>query len=137
GALVCLEDHQMAAHFAGINERMLNQLAPAAQMPLRMLYANTWLFGPLMAAALSRDPHGSPAIRTTTAETMIRGGVKDNVLPNEATAVVNFRIMPGDTVQTVVDYVRRTIDEPRIQIRTLPDAHDPSPVSGADTTGYD
>jgi carboxypeptidase PM20D1 len=36
-------------------------------------------------------------MRTTTAMTMLNAGVKENVLPGRAEAVVNFRILPGDT----------------------------------------
>jgi carboxypeptidase PM20D1 len=65
---------------------------------------------------MSRVPALDAMLRTTTAVTIIDGGVKENVLPGRATAVVNFRILPGDTVDDVVAHVRRTIDDERIEL---------------------
>jgi len=45
-------------------------------------------------------------LRTTTAVTVISGGNKENVLPESAEALVNFRLLPGDTVGDVVAHVR-------------------------------
>jgi hypothetical protein len=55
-------------------------------------------------------------LRTTTAVTLLQGGTKDNVLPTQARAVVNFRILPGDSVAGVVEHVRRTVDDRRVEI---------------------
>ena len=62
---------------------------------------NRWLFDPLLRAALRREPAQAAMLHTTTAPTLLRAGVKDNVLPSEARAVVNFRILPGDSVDGV------------------------------------
>ena len=40
--------------------------------------------------------------RTTTAATIVKGGIKSNVLPSEASAVVNHRIHPADTIDSVI-----------------------------------
>ena len=40
--------------------------------------------------------------RTTTAVTIMNAGYKENVIPNEATAVVNHRIHPADNVMKVL-----------------------------------
>ncbi len=135
-ALYRLERHQMPARFAGLAQQMLCNLAPAADEPFRAVYANTWLFGPVIASQLARAPTSNAMIRTTTAETIVQGGVKDNVLPTGARAVVNFRILPGDTVESVSDHVREVIDDPDVKITVLPEAHDPSIVSGTDTEGF-
>jgi carboxypeptidase PM20D1 len=60
---------------------------------------------------------------------MLEGSPKDNVLPARARAVVNFRILPGDSVAGVVDRVRRIIDDPSVQIHGLPFPVEPSPIS--------
>jgi len=136
GALYHLEQHPMPARFAGLAEEMLRRLAPAADLPFRAIYANTWLFGPVIKSQLAGAPSSNASIRTTTAETIVQGGVKENVLPTEARAVVNFRILPGDTVQSVADHVRETIDDPGVKVTVEPGAHDPSIVSPSDTDDF-
>ena len=58
-------------------------------------------------------------IHTTTAVTMFNAGVKDNVLPPAATAVVNFRPMPGDTPEVIIEHVRKAIGDDRMTIRDI------------------
>ena len=55
-------------------------------------------------------------IRTTHAATMIEGGIKDNILPALASAKVNCRLLPGDSVQDIVDYFTKVIDDPRVAV---------------------
>ena len=76
-------------------------------------------------------------VRTTTAVTMFNGGVKDNVLPTQAVAVVNFRILPGDTVESTREHVIQTINDKRVQVSVYGDlTADPSPVAPRDTDSY-
>ena len=60
---------------------------------------------------------------------MINGGVKENVLPPFASAVVNFRILQGDTVQSVIEYVKKVVNDDRVQVSEVSDSIDPSPIS--------
>ena len=57
------------------------------------------------------------------------GGVKENVLPRLASAVVNCRILPGDSVTGVLEHVRETVDDGRVQVRALAGAWEASAVS--------
>ena len=58
-------------------------------------------------------------LHTTIATTIFNAGIKDNVLPPTATAVVNFRPMPGDTPDVIIDHVKNAIDDDRIQIKDI------------------
>jgi carboxypeptidase PM20D1 len=76
-------------------------------------------------------------VRTTTAPTMIQAGVKENVLPIQARAVVNFRIRPGETRDTVTTHVREIVSDPRVEIAPAsPFATEPSPVSDPEGPGF-
>ena len=61
----------------------------------RMFFANTWLFDGILKKKLSEANMLNATIRTTIAPTIFNAGMKDNVLPAKAEAVVNFRILPG------------------------------------------
>jgi len=109
---------------------MLDRLAPEMPFAQRMAIANRWLFGPLLRKNFSKTPITNAMVRTTTAPTIIRAGIKDNVLPSEAYAVINFRLLPGDTVQDVEDHIRKTVADEGVEIsRDAGFANDPSPVA--------
>jgi carboxypeptidase PM20D1 len=82
-------------------------------------------------------PAASATIRTTTAVTIFEAGVKDNVIPSRARAVVNFRILPGDSIASVVAHVKRTVDDPRVHVEALPKQREPSPPSVTEGEAWD
>ena len=79
----------------------MKYVAPHASFGYKLILGNLWLFSSILSSILSKG--STDAIqRTTTAVTIIRGGIKSNVLPSEASAVVNHRIHPADTIETVI-----------------------------------
>ena len=116
-AVARLEQEQMPARLEGPTREMFEHIGPRFPYPQRAIFANLWLTRPLVLRTLQRSPTTNAMVRTTTAPTMFQGGTKDNVLPSYARAVVNFRILPGDTIADVVEHVRRTIDDDRVQIQ--------------------
>ena len=75
-------------------------------------------------------------VRTTTALTIFNAGDKDNVLPGNAEATVNFRLIPGDTQASVTDHVRSTIANERISIKPFPGNTDPPPVTATASPSF-
>ena len=136
-AVAKLEQHQMPARLEGPAREMFERIGPRFPYPQRAIFANLWLTRPLVLRTLQRSPATNAMVRTTTAATMFQSGTKDNVLPSHARAVVNFRILPGDSIADVVDHVRRTIDDERVQIQTGGRfTAEPSAVSSTDSSGF-
>ena len=132
-----LERHQMPLAISGAAESMFDYLGPEMPFKQRIFVANRWLFGGLMKRMLAASPQGAAMLRTTTAPTIFQAGVKANVLPSTARAVVNFRILPGDSTTHVIEHVRRTLGDPRILIRPVEGfASEPSPVSDAGSESF-
>ncbi|RRJ84809.1 M20 family peptidase [Aestuariirhabdus litorea] len=102
----------------------------------RMVFANAWLFGPFIEQLLPDNPALIAGMRTTVAPTMLAGSVKDNVLPMEARAVVNFRIIPGESVASVTARVEALVDDERIGVEPYGFVSEPSPVASTDSFGY-
>ncbi|MCS6912988.1 MAG: M20 family peptidase [Myxococcales bacterium] len=118
-ALVRLEAHPMPAEVSGLTQEMFEYVGPEMAFPFRLVFANLWLLRPLVRRILLAKPSTAALIRTTTAPTQLAGSEKENVLPTSARAVVNFRIRPGDTVQDVLNHVRRVVDDARVEVRLL------------------
>lgn len=137
-AISRIEGDPMPAALRGATRHFLRAIAPEMTLPMRVAVANADLLEPLVIAALSRSPRSNATIRTTTAVTMIGGGVKENALPASARAFVNFRILPGDSVEGVVSHVRRAVDDPRVTVEPS-DTHaalEPSSESRIDSDGF-
>ena len=96
------------------------------------------LFGALIERRMSAQPMTNALIRTTGAATMVWGGVKPNVLPQEATALINFRVMPGDTVGDVLDHVRGVVgSEVEVSVSESSFSADPPPLADPDSAEFD
>ena len=60
------------------------------------------------------------------------------MLPTHARAVVNFRILPGDSIAGVLEHVRQTINDPRVQLRSMGrEISEPSPISDTNSPGFE
>jgi len=115
---------------------MFETLAPEMAPFNRLMLANLWLTEPVVRSRLEDAPTINAMLRTTTALTVVSGGDKANVLPGRATALVNFRIIPGDTVDAVEGHVREAVGDPSITIARVGSARDPSPVSATTSAAY-
>jgi len=131
-----LEEHQMPAKLEGSAAQMIDYLGPELPPVARFFTVNRWFFQPLMILEMSKDKLSNAMVRTTTAVTIIHGGVKENVLPGRVTATVNFRIRPGETMEDVILHVRTTIGNEKIKIVKLPQGMNPSPVSSAESPQF-
>lgn len=131
-----LEQNQMPRGIRDVTAAMFDHLGPEMPFGPRLAMANRWLFGSMIERQFGASPQGNALLRTTTAPTIFQAGVKENVLPSSAAAVVNFRILPGDSTTTVIAHVRRTIADPRIQVRPLRFQSEPSPVSSAESEHF-
>ena len=95
---------------------MFATLAPHLGQPERFVFNNLWLTGWLVAGRMADDRLTQPFVRTTTGLTMFNAGVKENVVPQRAEAKINFRLLPGDTRDTVLQHVRDLVDDPLVEI---------------------
>lgn len=136
-AIARLQDNPFPAKIEGATRQLFMYAGPEMGLPFKAIFANLWLTEGLLKSQLSSKNTTSAMIRTTTAPTMIQAGVKDNVLPTEAWAVINFRILPGETTQSVTDRVRQVINDDRVTLAPLDsNIFDPAPVSETNAFGF-
>ena len=118
-AVARVEARQMPSRIVSPVREFFQQVGPYLGPAKRMVFANTSLFAPLIKHVLLGSPETAAMIRTTTAPTMISGGVKPNVLAARASAVINVRLLPGDTARGVVRHVTNVVGDNRVKIKVL------------------
>jgi carboxypeptidase PM20D1 len=139
--LAAAVDRLMAAPFPsrldGAARQQMAALAPFMPFGRRIALANLWLFSSLVMRMAADRPALAAGLHTTLAPTIFSAGDKDNVLPPSARAVVNTRILPGETQASVLAHVRQAIADPRISVKPIErGAHDPPQLSPVDAHGY-
>jgi carboxypeptidase PM20D1 len=117
-ALARLEAHPMPTHLRRLRP-LYHGIGRAAPLYIQVAFANVWLFGPLLKRWLVPIPEMNASMRTTTALTIINGGVEDNTIPAEAKAFVNFRLLPGDTIADVLGHVKKVIKDERVHFKPV------------------
>mgnify|MGYP000523286392 FL=1 len=135
-ALVALEETPFPVNMA-YSEELFENIGPAMGLTKKVIFANMWLTQPLVERILSGTKTTNATIRTTTAVTMAKGSSKDNILPSEASAVVNFRIMPGESIASVTAVVKAIINNDGISIAEEGSVGDePSSISVSDNKNF-
>jgi carboxypeptidase PM20D1 len=134
-AVAKLERNQMSTTLDGPLRQSMAAIAPEVSFGPRVALANMWLVSPFAQRYMQRTPEMNALIRTTTATTMLQAGVKDNVLASRARAVVNFRLIPRDSISAVLDHVTKVVDDDRIRIRQI-GGSEPSPVADTHSPAY-
>jgi carboxypeptidase PM20D1 len=136
GALRRLDDEQLPASIRGVAREMFETVAPEMSGFGRVALSNLWLFGPLVQAQLEKSAATNALVRTTTALTIVNAGNKDNVIPGLAEATVNFRLLPGDTREAVLQHVKDKAANGKFDIVALGDGTEASPVSPTASHSY-
>ena len=135
-ALRRLDDEQLPAGIRGVAREMFETMAPEMQGFERIAMSNLWLFGPLVQAQLEKAASTNAMLRTTTALTVVKAGNAENVIPGEAEAIVNFRLLPGDTLASVTEHVKSKAGNERFELLALPGAVEASPISPTASASY-
>jgi len=135
-AVTQLESNPMPAVMPEPVQLMFRYVGPEMTFPMNTVFANLWLTEPLIMKKLARERTTDAVIRTTTAITIMEGGIKDNVLPATARAVVNFRLLPGVTIEQVIERVHETINDDRIEINITGHPNESPPMARVDVPAY-
>ena len=129
-AVHTIHSNPFESHFDGPAETMFEQLRSGFSGAMKFVFCNLWLFGPLVKKILASNPMTATMVRTTSALTIFKAGQKVNLLPSSASAIINHRIHPLDSVQKVLDWDRALIKDERIKIRAI-EPLEPAPVSSS------
>jgi carboxypeptidase PM20D1 len=135
-ALNNIVSNQMKAKISEPVSDFIKYIGPEMPFYAKAIFANKWLFKGLILKIYEAGRTSNASVRTTTAPTIFNAGIKDNVIPTKAEAVVNFRILPGETSTDVVEHVKKVISDDRVKILELEGVREPAPVSPVDVPGF-
>ncbi|MBL8287399.1 MAG: M20 family peptidase [Rubrivivax sp.] len=136
-ALARIDGNPLPGGIQGAAAEMFAVVGPELPFGQRLAMSNLWLLRPVVEGMLAKGAATNALMRTTTALTIVNAGNKENVLPGQAEAVVNFRILPGDTSQSVVAHVKRVMADERIALAPCCSAvSEPSRISSAQAEPY-
>jgi carboxypeptidase PM20D1 len=135
-AVARLDAQPMPGGVRGAAAEMFASVAPEMPFGQRLAISNLWLLRPVVENMLAKSPSTNAMLRTTTALTVMNAGNKDNVLPGQADALVNFRILPGDTVESVVAHVKKVVADDRIEVKAQGWGSEASPISSTSADAY-
>ncbi len=135
-AILRVDRHPMPAGLHDVTVELFGRLAPHTPSPLRPLMANAARLRPVLTRALiASGPESAAMTRTTLAVTTLSGAPAHNVIASTARAGINVRVMVGDTVDDVVEHLRRTVADDQVAIDVV-DRGEASPVSPIDDEAF-
>ena len=134
--VINLEKHQFKAKLLPFVNNLFNDVGKRTSYLGRLVFCNLWLLKPLLLKVMTMIPPSASLVRTTTAVTMSNGSPAANVLPQKASVTVNFRIMPGETIEDVRRHIEKYMGGDDVEIEFIK-GKEPSLVSPTDTRAFD
>ncbi len=131
-----LEHDQMKPMITPLINQFFTNIGGSMSFVNRMGIANQWLLKPVLLSQLTKNNSTNALVRTTTALTMMKGSDAPNVLSPEVEFVVNFRLLPGNTVQDVKEHIAKATKGFDVEIEEIDNVKEASAVSPTDTKAF-
>lgn len=135
-AVLAITEKPFPIEIRGPGAAMIDVLAAHKGGTTKAAIANQWLLGPLVKRQVASSPASAAAFHTTIAPTMLQGSPKENVLPQSATALINYRIAPWDRSADVIARAKDAVGSDAVDIRWVEAPREPSRVSSTRSQGW-
>lgn len=132
-----IEENPFKMHITKPVKEMFDTLGRHSNFLYRMIFANLWLFSPVLGL-LGKIQGGemNALLRTTVAFTKAQGSDAFNVIPTEAKLVSNLRLNPKDTMDSAIEFLKKTVDDKKIEITAI-SGMNPSRISQTNCEAWD
>ncbi|MBE6777751.1 MAG: M20/M25/M40 family metallo-hydrolase [Ruminococcaceae bacterium] len=132
-----IEENPFKMHITKPVKEMFDTLGRHSNFLYRMIFANLWLFSPLLGL-LGKIQGGemNALLRTTVAFTKAQGSDAFNVIPTQAKLVSNLRLNPRDTMDSAIQFLKKTVDDKKIEITAI-SGMNPSRISQTNCEAWD
>ena len=136
-AIARIVEHPFPVKLSPVMTGAFKAIAPYVTVePLKTLVQDVDGNADAIAAYCHNIPALFPYTCTTIAPTVIRGSsAACNVMPQDMSAVVNFRIAEGETAEELLSHVKGAVNDDTVEMRFL-QCNDPSATARTDGYGY-
>ena len=131
-----VETHPFKVTLCSPVAQMYDTLGRRSSFLYRIIFANLWIFLPVLDMLCKKQGGELNALmRTTCAFTQMEGSVANNVIPPQASVGANLRLIAGDSVEEALEYLRKTVNNPAIEI-TARQSQEPSITSDTSSDAW-
>ena len=134
-AVLAITGKPFPLEIRGPGASMIEALAARKGGTTKMAVANQWLFGGKLRQQLGASPSTAAAFHTTIAPTMLEGSPKENVLPQSASALINYRIAPWNSSADVMTRAKMAAGN-KVELSWVKPPREPSRVSSSSSQGW-
>jgi carboxypeptidase PM20D1 len=135
-AILAINESPFPAELKGPGVEMIRALAARGDTLTKMAAANEWAFAGLTLRTVGKSPSGAAMFHTTIAPTMLEGSPKENVLPQTATGLINYRIAPWNRSADVMARAKAAVGTLPVTLDWVSPPREPSPVSSTTSQGW-
>ena len=135
-AIVAINESPFPPELKGPGVEMIKALAVRGDTLTKMAAANEWAFAGVTLRTIGKSPSGAAMFHTTIAPTMLQGSPKENVLPQTATALINYRIAPWNNSADVMARAKAAVGMLPVTLDWVNPPREPSPVSSTKSKGW-
>ena len=135
-AVVAIHQHQFPGKLEGPAQGMIEVLMGRAGGLPKVAVANRWLFDGMITRMMMANPSSAAMLHTTIAPTMLSGSPKENVLPQTATAMINYRLAPGDMPDDILKRAGEAVGDLPVKLSLNDRTRPPSTVSSTESEGW-
>jgi carboxypeptidase PM20D1 len=135
-AVVAINDNAFPLEIRGPGKQMLETLAAHKGGMTKLAVANMWLSGGMLKKQVGQTPSGAASMHTTIAPTMLMGSPKENVLPQSATALINYRIAPWNSSADVMARAQSATKNQPVTLSWVKPPREPSKTSATNSPGW-
>lgn len=137
-AIEDIEKNPFPAKITPSISSFLYSITPYVSFPVALVLANHKVFSPIIRRILLQTPSSAALLRTTQAVTIINCGTKENVLPSYGEAIINIRILPGESVSTVLERLKLRLEkyDVKVEVADINDSNDPIDESSLESEGF-
>jgi acetylornithine deacetylase/succinyl-diaminopimelate desuccinylase-like protein len=82
------------------------------------------------------NPVWNSMLRDSISPTILQAGIRQNVIPAEARAVLNIRLLPGNMVSPLLAKLQTLVNDPEIRFEVQPNAGETAPSSSVTSELY-